>query len=121
METPKFNKSDILKVILAGSLGAATLIGIGKPGSAQSAQNKKNPEAPTYITHGQNCGPDLGAFGPNQGIGAYEHTLKVVCYPDSISVSAESQTSSNSSQVCAPNLGVPAFAATARNEICRSA
>ena len=72
---------------------------------------------------GENCGPALDAFGPNQGIGAYEHTSNIVCSTDGVSVSSETGSNNPTTDVnCAPRLGEMAFTAwTNKNIVCSPA
>lgn len=76
--------------------------------------------APNNTVAGENCGSALDAFGPNQGIGAYEHTSNIVCSTDGVGVSSE--TGSNSlNYICAPKLGVIAFTPwTNKDIVCSS-
>ena len=76
--------------------------------------------APNNTVAGENCGPALDGFGPNQGIGAYEHTSNIVCSTDGVGVSSETG-SNNLNYICAPKLGVIAFTPwTNKDIVCSS-
>ena len=79
--------------------------------------------APNNTGMGENCGPALDAFGPDQGIGAYDHTSKIVCSTDGVSVSSETGSNNPITDVnCAPRLGEMAFTAwTNKNIVCSPA